>query len=375
MKTVLKYILTLLLLTNIVKAQANCEIGKGKDAFMTCMVAKANNTNSIKDINLIAALYVADKKYEEAIKWYEKSAKQDDAKAAFFLGGIYDEALGVESDKFSDKVKANLLGKDTTILANQKKAIEWYKKAAKANYDDAMPHMNEMMEKVYGKEGAIKLYQQEIKEKKDVYWNKQFLANFYFRLHEYKKREVILKELIAEYPEEKALWLTLIGDAYTKNYLNNRETKHKYYTKAAELGNTNAMHNIGLDYAKKGDYKTAEMWFRKAGHDSMVCFMYKKLLKDKEKALACYEKEAEDGSIQSIGTLAYTYHVEYEDYDKALEWYKKVVALGDDGAALNIAVLYKYDIEDKTKMMYWYKKAASMGNEQAIQFLNKKGEL
>jgi len=380
MNIILKYIVALLIITSTVNAkEENCQVGQGKDAFISCMVTKANKTNKIEDINLIAAIYVVDKQYEEGIKWYKKSAEQGDAKAAFFLGGIYDEALGIESDKFSDKVKTYLLGKDKTLLSNQKEAIKWYKKAAKADYDDAMPHMNEMMEKVYGKEDTVKLYQKEIKEGKDVYWNKRFLANFYFRIDEYEKREATYKELMTEYPKEKADWLFAIGNAYDKRFLNNKELEYKYYEESAELGNVEAMRNIGIHYGEKKDYKTAEMWFRKAGHNSMVCYMYKKLVRDKDKTLECYKKEAESGELDAIGILAQTYQIEYKEYDKAIEWYKKVYELGDSGGALNIAVMYKYSLkrEDnaKEKMMYWYKKAASMGNLKAIKFLNKKGKL
>ena len=363
------------MLTNIVNAKGNCQVGQGKDTFISCMIKEANRTNSIEDINLIAAIYVVDKQYEEGIEWYKKSAEKGNAKAAFFLGGIYDEALGIESDKFSDKVKAFLLGKDKEILANQKEAIKWYKKAAKDNYDDAMPHMNEMMEKVYGKEDTVKFYQKEIKEGKDVCWNKQFLANYYFRLHDYKKREIILQELIKEYPKQKADWVTMIGDAYTKKYINNKEIAHKYYLQAAELGSINAMHNLGIRYGDKKDYKTAEMWFRKAGHDYMVCYMYKEILKDKEKALECYTKEAETGDLRKIYDLAYVYHIDYGEYEKAIEWYNKGIELEGGDAALNTAVVYRMDLVDKEKMMYWYKKAASMGNLKAIKFLNKKGKL
>jgi len=372
---VFKYILTFLILTNTVIAQTQeCQIGQGKEAFVSCLTKQAERSKAVEDINLIAAIYTADKEYKEAIKWYKKSAIKGDAKAAFFLGGIYDEALGLESDKFSDKVKTYLLGKDEKLMANQKEAIKWYKQAAKANYDDAMPHMNEMMEKVYGKDGAVKLYQKEIQEGKDLYWNKRFLANFYFRIDAYEKRIAVYNELIKEYPDKQGDWLVSIGNTYMKDYLNDREKEMKYYREAAKCGNVMAMHNLGIYYGNKKEYETAEMWFKKAGDNSMVCFMYQEVLKDKERALECYEDQVVESEGKSLATLAYVYH-KYKEYDKALAWYKKAVNLGESGAALNIAVIYDYRLVDKEKMMYWYKKAASMGNLKAIKFLNKKGEL
>ena len=372
---ILKYISLILILVVIINAKVgNCQVGKGKDAFINCMIKEVDKTNSVEDINLLAAIYVVDKQYEEGIKWYKKSAEQGDAKAAFFLGGIYDEALGLEKEGFSNQVKTYLLGKDEKLLANQKEAIKWYKKAAKANYDDAMPHMNEMMEKVYGKEDTIKQYQKGIQAGADVYWNKRFLANYYFRIEEYNKRIEIYNELIKEYPEEKGNWLTSIGNTYMKGFINDRDKEIEYYYKAAEYGNVMAMHNIGLDYGTKGDYKTAEKWFKKAGHDSMICYMYKEIDKDKEKALECYESQVVENDGESLATLAYEYH-KYKEYDKAIKWYTKAVEFGESGAALNMAVIYDYRLVDKEKMMFWYKKAASMGNLKAIKFLNKQGKL
>lgn len=375
MKLVLKYCSLLLALAIGVNAQGlECKVGQGKEIFMNCLLQKAKASNALKDINLLGALYVADKQYEEAILWYKKSAIEGDAKAAFFLGGIYDEALGMQSDKFSDKVKTYLLGKDEALLNNQKEAIKWYKKAAKANYDDAMPHLNEMMEKVYGKKDTVKLYQKEIKEGKDVYWNKRFLANFYFRINEYEQRIKILNELIEEYPKQKGKWLVSLGNTYMEKFLNNKEKEIEYYHQAAKYGNKTAMHNLGIYYGDKKDYKTAEMWFRKAGKPEMVCYMYKKIVKDKDKALECYIKEAESGKVYDTGRLAEFYE-DKKEFNKAIELYKDIVKLGDSGAARNIAVIYKYDLKDNEKYIQWYKVAASMGDAKAIQLLSKKGKL
>jgi len=159
-----------------------------------------------------------------------------------------------------------------------------------------------------------------------------------------------------------------------KDYLNNREKEMQYYQESANFGNKMAMHNIGLDYGKKGDYKIAEMWFRKAGHNSMVCYMYKEIVKDKEKALECYIEEAKNDETKSILSLGYTY-LEYDNYEKMLEQYKRASSLGSSSATYSIGTYYKYAGKDKEKMIFWYKKAASMGNLKAIKFLNKKGKL
>ncbi|WP_324172488.1 hypothetical protein [Sulfurimonas sp.] len=349
---ILKYILAFLVITSVLQAKlGNCQVGDGKSSFVKCLVKEAKKTDSIEDINFLASFYAIDKEYDKSISWYKKSAEKGNAKAAFFLGGIYDEALD-----------------------DKKEALKWYKKSAMQDYDDAMQHLNETMENVYGKSNTIEIYEKAIKKDEDVYWNKQFLANFYFRVKEYTKREEILKELIKEFPEQKADWFTMIADAYTKNYMNNKEMENKYYHQAAEFGSTNAMHNIGLEYGNKGDYKTAEMWFRKADENKMVCLMYKEIIKDKVRALECYQKEAESGKISDIGVLAQNYS-RYKEYDKARILYEKLVKRGDSIAALNLGVLYHYIYKDNQKYIKWYKKAASMGNQKAIKYLIKKGLL
>ena len=376
MKTILNYISVCLLLAISINAKnLECQVDQGKEQFMNCLIEKAKDSKSVEDNNLLGALYVADKDYNKAINWYKKSAEQGDAKAAFFLGGIYDEALGTPSERFSDKVKTYLLGKDKTLLKNQKEAIQWYKKAAKKDYPDAMPHLNEMMEKVYGKEGTIKRYKNAINKGEEVYWNKQFLANFYFRIGEYNKRIKIYNELIKEHPERKGDWLVSIGNTYMKDSLNNREKELEYYRQAAKYGNKMAMHNLGIYYGDIKDYKTAEMWFKQAGKPEMVCFMYKEILKDKQKTLECYAKLAESGKAKDLGTLAYVYDMDYNEHEKAIEFYKKAYELGNGMAANNIAVIYKYVYHDEEKALLWYKRAATLGYPKAIKYLKRKGEL
>jgi len=347
---IFKYILALLVITSAAQAKVgNCQVDDGKNNFVQCLEKEAVKTDAIEDINFLASFYAVDKEYHKSISWYKKSAEKSDAKAAFFLGGIYDEALD-----------------------NKKEALKWYKKAAMQEYDDAMQHLNETMENVYGKSKAIEIYEEALNKGEDVYWNKQFLANFYFRVEEYKKRIEIYNELIKEYPERKGDWLVSIGNTYMKDSLNDREKELEYYSQAAKFGNKMAMHNLGLYYGDTKDYKTAEMWFRKADENRMVCYMYKEIIKDKVRALECYEKEAAEGGVQSIGVLADTYD-QYADYVKAIKIYKQAVNLGSGMAANNIAVIYKYNIKDREKMLYWYKKSASMGYSKAITYLKKEG--
>ncbi|WP_324172477.1 hypothetical protein [Sulfurimonas sp.] len=347
-----KYILAFLVITSVLQAKVgSCQVGDGKSSFVKCLEKEAKKTDSIEDINFLASFYAIDKEYDKSISWYKKSAKKGDAKAAFFLGGIYDEALD-----------------------DKKEALKWYKKSAMQDYDDAMQHLNETMENVYGKSNTIEIYKKAIKKDEDVYWNKRFLANFYFRIEAYEKRIEILNEMLTQYPKKKDKWLVSLGNTYMKKFLNNREKELEYYQEAAKLGNKMAMHNLGLYYGDKKDYKTAEMWFRKADENQMVCLMYKKIIKDKVKALECYKKRAQGNNPKRIGELGYVYS-EYEDYENTLKSYKRASELGSHTATYGIGSLYRHIYRDNNKANKWYKKAASMGNEKAIKYLIKKGLL
>lgn len=64
--------------------------------------------------------------YEEAIKWYEKSANQGYAEAQYNLGTMYQNAIGVEQDF--------------------KKAIKYYKQAAEQGHVEAKENLEAICE-------------------------------------------------------------------------------------------------------------------------------------------------------------------------------------------------------------------------------------
>ncbi|MGE3613933.1 MAG: hypothetical protein AB7G20_10720, partial [Sulfurimonas sp.] len=59
--------------------------------YIECITQEANKTQSIEDINFVAGYLVTQEKFDEAIKYYKKAVQQDDAKAMYYLGGIYEE--------------------------------------------------------------------------------------------------------------------------------------------------------------------------------------------------------------------------------------------------------------------------------------------
>ena len=164
------------------------------------------------------------------------------------------------------------------------------------------------------------------------------------------------------------------------------------YRRAAEMGDLEAMRNLGVyyEYGKGGltkDETKAVEWYQKAAekgnaramHNLGVCYEYGKggLTEDTSKAVEWYKKATEAGNAGAMNNLGVCY--EYgrggltKDEAKAVEWYKKAAEAGNTGAMNNLGVCYKYGkgglTKDEAKAVEWYKKAAEAGNATAMHNL------
>ena len=164
------------------------------------------------------------------------------------------------------------------------------------------------------------------------------------------------------------------------------------YRRAAEMGDLDAMRNLGVyyEYGKGGltkDETKAVEWYQKAAekgnaramHNLGVCYEYGKggLTEDTSKAVEWYKKATEAGNAGAMNNLGVCY--EYgrggltKDEAKAVEWYKKAAEAGNTGAMNNLGVCYKYGkgglTKDEAKAVEWYKKAAEAGDATAMHNL------
>lgn len=160
----------------------------------------------------------------------------------------------------------------------------------------------------------------------------------------------------------------------------------KWYTKAAELGNSDAMNNLGILYENgqgvEKSYHKAFEWYTKAadlGNDwalKNTGDLYKNgqgVDKDFTKAIEWYTKAAESGNSEAMNNLGYLYNfgqgVE-KSYPKAIEWYTKAAELGNSLAMNNIGILYEngQGVEKSySKAIEWYSKAADLGNDWGLK--------
>jgi TPR repeat protein len=159
--------------------------------------------------------------YAEAVKWWRKAAEQGDAEAQYNLGYMYGNGWGVTQD-FAE-------------------ALKWYRKAAEQG-------------------DARAQYELEWAEAKVAASSTQSAD---------AKREQEERQADARSDLAKGGAASAAGD-YAEAV--------KWWRKAAEQGNAQAQHNLGLMYDKgegvTQDYAEAAKWFRKAAEQGDVEAQY-----------------------------------------------------------------------------------------------------
>ncbi len=188
-------------------------------------------------------------------------------------------------------------------------------------------------------------------------------------------------------PLEEKIALAEDGDedmmeALAMSYLNgdfnidpDAEQAVYWFTKLAELGNTNAQFNLALHCAKgfgmDRSFEKAIYWFEKAaeGGDTDALPMIEKL----KKAVAA-EKPAAEGDAQAQADLAATYIFlggsldqagPENDYALALEFAEKAAAQDNGDGVWALALCYEHGrgVEaDKAKAVELYRKGADLGH-------------
>ena len=223
----------------------------------------------------------------KAVEWYTKAADLGDLNAMFCLGRMYEYGVSVEQDGTKAVewyTKAADLGHSEAMYClgyeyyigfgveqDGTKAVEWYTKAADLGHSGAMYNLGNMYEKGDGVEQD---------HDKALEWYVKSLSSF----PDYEVYKMIVDILHGEDAAEK--WFEESGDAekmmalaglYRSNYSENGEQvlpdfdkAIEWYTKAADLGNTDAMkmigymYTLGSLYGGEDDLEKAIEWYQKA---------------------------------------------------------------------------------------------------------------
>ena len=282
---------------------------------------KAANQGYAWGITTCGTVCRNNKDYDKALEYYRKAADMGHVAALTGLGQLYQEGNGVEK--------------------NLGKALEYYRSAA-------------------DKGSAVSMF---------------YLGFMYF------SGDGVEKNI-----EESKKWLLKAGEAGLSygfsnlgglyNMSEDYSIAMEYFRKAADMGNGEAMCQIGLLYdSGKGVAKnidTANQWYLKAGEagDSNgylnLANNYKSA-KKYDKAVSYFHKAVEMGNEDAIKeeanfikTIADDYY-SAEDYAKALEYYCKAADLGNASAMNQLGMMYYYGLgvtKDLVKAQQWYSQAS-----------------
>ena len=166
--------------------------------------------------------------------------------------------------------------------------------------------------------------------------------------------------------------------------LNNYKEALYWFNKAADEGNTEALHYIATcyynGYGVTQNYKEALVWYRKAADKNydlsqfMIGYCYYKghgVKQSIKKAAKWYEKAAEQGLPVAQMSLAGCYYIGEEikrNIEKAIYWWTLAAEQGDASSQYFLAGCY--ELGDAGAINYeeafkWFQKAAEQGHADA----------
>ena len=299
-----------------------------------------------KDLKKMATAfnYVSEKKYEEALKLYEKEAVHGDTIAKEFVQWLkwksttLDEVL--EAADNGDAGAQFDVGMRSWEQEDSKEAVKWFLKSMKQGFLLARVMLASMTDGKVNLDKLAKIsgYESKAASKKDPYGNPLDRVSYQEKKVEALKGED--KKKLHEAAERgDAKSQLLLGDIYFYAENNEKEAL-KWYRKAAEQGDVKSQSTLGQMYSYVNNMKEAFKWNLKA---------------------------AEQGDVVAQVNLAASYFEGWGveiDYKEAFKWYVKAAEQGDAIAEDRVGTMYALgtvgepNLEEAKK---WLEKAAAKG--------------
>ena len=196
----------------------------------------------------------------------------------------------------------------------------------------------------------------------------------YNEIEDYKKAEKYYLKAINTGNNDA---LNNLANLYCTEYKDYKKAK-TYYLRAIETGNNDALYNLALLYESElKDYKKAEEYYLKAIETGIknalfnLALLYRYGFKDFKKAETYYLKAIEAGVNQAFNNLANLYKNEYKDFEKAEAYYLKAIDAGVNQALNNLALLYENEYKNYEKAEAYYLKAIETGDNGTLYNLAK----
>lgn len=279
----------------------------------------------------------------EAVRWYRKSAAQNNSDAIYSMGICYYKGQGVEESNdrafywfqkgaFLENIDAeymtgicNLNGYGTEV--NEKLADFWFERAAEKGHAKAMRQMGDGHRRGRG-----------ILKKDDV------------KALEWYKRAAEKDDPVAQY------WLAEFHECGRGGLAVDLEESFAWRLSSAKNGDVDSMNCVGWAYQK--------------GLGTEV---------DAEKAVEWYAKAVEEGSAKAMNNLAKCYEDAFgveQDLYKAFDLFTQSAEKGFSRGCYHLGRFYENGIcvdVDMAKAKEWYQKAADKGEKDAKDALERLG--
>ena len=296
-------------------------------------------------------------------------------KRGHYQAALYDfETRAVKGDMIAQFCLGFMYKHGRSVIAENKKAMEWYERAAAQGYAPAQNDLGVMYVRIYESakknpktlETAVKWFEKAAKQNSPpAQHNLGIIAT---------STEDRFKWWIQAASQEYAPSQRELGNLYYrgKDVVQNFTEAVKWYSKSATQENPDpiAQHNLGICYE-----------------------MGRGVSKDPEAAFRYYKKAAEQGYTAGIFKLALAYaegHGTDKNLKEAIKWYKIAAREGSVPAQNNLAAMYgrgevirkNSEIAKKlaNEMAYrWYFQAAQQGESIAqkniaVEFANNQDE-
>ena len=263
---------------------------------------------------------------------------QGDPMALFNVGHMYENGLGVSSDR--------------------SEAIKWYRKAAEKGHDGAKDRLlslpetrEEQLEIRIGRRISEGLSNEELAEFESLSdseeiatWLKKHVQNYRIIVTEEKNRQ---KKCLAENAQKEMV----AGETCEKR--GQLEEAFRHYCNAADFGDAKGAFYVGYMYERgegvQRNINSAVEWYTKSA------------------------KMGNRGAQHNLGFFYYSGIGVEQNLKLAYEFFMMAAKQGKADSMLNIGVMYEngeYLAKDYHKALEWYRKAADNGNSDGEQFYN-----
>ncbi len=281
------------------------------------LMEKANQGDSNAQVSL-GLFYMRNHDMDNALIWWKKAAKSNNADACLNLGSLY-------------------------LEQQDKQAKDWYMRAVELGEVKAFRGMGLYYDKIEHNTNLSIKWFTEAANKEDTY-SQRILGFWYYRQNQQSVAIMWFEKAIAK---GDVLSMHGIADVYIQ--LEDSKKAFSWYKKAAEKGDVECQSQIAYMYTYgqgvELNHDEARYWMKRAaeGGYSQAQFnlglFYSRgsigLEKDEEKAFTWFMEAAQQGHAEAQNNVG-VYYFNRKQFDEAYKWWKIASDKGNKDATKNL---------------------------------------